>query len=211
MTRKRQAAGHLENVDKRAEVLDVASRFFLARGYDGASINAMARASGISKESIYRYFDGKAELFKAVIEQELAVYGRTLADTTSLATHPDLKSALIDTGEHMLMTVMSDRTLALRRLIFQEAARSPDIGALYYEMGPALAYRRLEALLTKFDVPPGRQVTELARHFSGMLLHAYGLERECGILGAPSRAAARQVSAATVAAFLSAFLPELAA
>ena len=41
---------------KEQEVLDVATAYFLEHGYQGASINAMARSSGISKESIYRYF-----------------------------------------------------------------------------------------------------------------------------------------------------------
>ena len=43
-------------------------------GYQGASINAMARSSGISKESIYRYFSSKKQLFEAVIGRELAEY-----------------------------------------------------------------------------------------------------------------------------------------
>lgn len=209
MARKGRPPKDPENGDKRTEVLDVASKFFLAHGYEGASINAMARASGISKESIYRYFDGKAELFKAVIEQELELYQQRFFLTTSLETHPNLESALVDTGEHMLLTVMSERTLALRRLIFQEASHSPDVGALYYKIGPQVAYRRLEVLFEQFDVHPARKAARLARFFTGMLLHAYGLERECGLRPAPSPRAARAHSRAVVAAFLCAFLPEI--
>ncbi len=50
---------------KEQEVLDVATEYFLQHGYRGASINAMARSSGISKESIYRYFSSKQQLFEA--------------------------------------------------------------------------------------------------------------------------------------------------
>jgi AcrR family transcriptional regulator len=169
----------------------------------------MARASGISKESIYRYFHGKADLFKAVIKKELALYQQRLDETTNLETHADLESALVDTAEHMLTTVMCDRTLALRRLIFQEATRYPDVGALYHKIGPSVAYRRLEALLIQFDVSPAKRANELARHFAGMLLHAYGLERECGLRAAPPSArAVRTFSRTVVTDFLRAFLPE---
>ena len=209
MARRGRPPKDLENGGKRTEVLEVASKFFLADGYDGASINAMARASGISKESIYRYFDGKAELFKAVIEKELALYQQRLNDTTNLETHVDLESALLDTAEHMLMTVMSDRTLALRRLIFQEATRSPDVGALYHKIGPSVAYQRLETLLSHFDIFPAKRANQLARHFTGMLMHAYGLERECGLRAAPSSRSARSYSQMIVTDFLRAFLPEL--
>jgi TetR/AcrR family transcriptional regulator, mexJK operon transcriptional repressor len=209
MARRGRPRKDLDNGGKRTEVLEVASKFFLAHGYDGASINAMARASGISKESIYRYFVGKEELFKAVIEQELALYQQRLDDTTNLETHVDLESALVDTAEHMLTTVMSDRTLALRRLIFQEATQSPDIGALYHKIGPSVAYQRLETLLSHFGVSPAKRANQLARHFAAMLLHAYGLERECGLRPAPSPRAARTYSQMIVADFMRAFLPEI--
>ena len=48
------AEGRSKPKPKEQEVLDVATDYFLAHGYQGASINAMARSSGISKESIYR-------------------------------------------------------------------------------------------------------------------------------------------------------------
>ena len=67
---------------KEQEVLDVAAAYFLEHGYQGASINAMARSSGISKESIYRYFSSKKQLFEAVIGRELVEYRRH--STTSI-------------------------------------------------------------------------------------------------------------------------------
>src|SRR5262245_56606470 len=60
------------------EVLDVATACCLRHGYQGASINAMARSSGISKESIYRYFSSKKQLCEAVIGRELVEYQESL-------------------------------------------------------------------------------------------------------------------------------------
>ena len=69
--------------DKREEVLDIASETFRSKGFDGTSINVMAREAGISKESIYRYFGSKEDLFLAVVERELEVYKQGMLETIS--------------------------------------------------------------------------------------------------------------------------------
>src|SRR5690606_13322090 len=80
---------------KEQEVLDVAAEYFLAHGYQGASINAMARSSGISKESIYRYFNSKKHLFEAVIERELAEYSTRLERLDLQLKMMDFRKALL--------------------------------------------------------------------------------------------------------------------
>ena len=121
---------------KEQEVLDVATEYFLRHGYRGASINAMARSSGISKESIYRYFSSKQQLFEAVIGRELIEYRRSLHRLDATLRSMDLRAALITVAETILGIITTDRTLALRRLIFDEATRSPEVGQHYYKIGP---------------------------------------------------------------------------
>lgn len=207
MARRGRPPKHLENGDKRTEVLKVASQYFLEHGYEGASISAMARESGISKESIYRYFKSKDELFKEVIKEELSIYQRRLQSATDLDTHSDLESALLDTAENLLLTVMSDRTMALRRLVFKEASRVPEIATLYYRIGPTMAYDRLEMLFREYDLTDPINEKALARHFVGMLLHAFSIERECRLRPEPTVRVARSCARKTVADFLYAFVP----
>src|SRR6187551_2033184 len=125
---------------KEQEVLDVATEYFLQHGYRGASINAMARSSGISKESIYRYFSSKKQLFEAVIGRELVEYQSSLRRLSATNQTMDLREALITIAETVLGVVTTDRTMALRRLIFDEARRSPDVGQHYYKIGPERAF-----------------------------------------------------------------------
>src|SRR5215475_3096592 len=80
------AEGRSRPKAKEQEVLDVATQYFLEHGYQGASINAMARSSGISKESIYRYFSSKKQLFEAVICRELAEYQSSVRRLSAEAT-----------------------------------------------------------------------------------------------------------------------------
>jgi len=191
---------------KEQEVLDVATEYFLQHGYRGASINAMARSSGISKESIYRYFSSKQQLFEAVIGRELIEYRRSLHRLDATLRSMDLRAALVTVAETILGIITTDRTLALRRLIFDEATRSPEVGQHYYKIGPGQAYSVLESVLethaheSDFDVPT------LARHFTGLLSWRVTLERQCAVRGQPSEAEIAEISAALVDDFMKAFL-----
>ena len=51
--------------------MDGARRAFLA-GFDAASMNDVARAAGVSKGTLYAYFDSKEQLFEAMIREERA-------------------------------------------------------------------------------------------------------------------------------------------
>ena len=119
---------HRAAQDKRAEILDVAASFFLSYGYAGSSVSAMARQSGISKESFYRYFSSKDKLFMAVVDEELEEYQRKLTQLTEDWDEEDLRESLRKVAETLLSVLMSDRTQALRRLVFNEIRRAPAIG-----------------------------------------------------------------------------------
>lgn len=55
--------------DSRAALLDAAARLFLDRGFDGAGVQAIARAAGVSKATLYEHFAGKRELFIECIDR----------------------------------------------------------------------------------------------------------------------------------------------
>jgi TetR/AcrR family transcriptional regulator, mexJK operon transcriptional repressor len=190
---------------KEQEVLDVATEYFLKHGYQGASINAMARSSGISKESIYRYFSSKKQLFEAVIGRELVEYQDSLRRLQAAKTF-DLREALIAVAETVLGVVTTDRTMALRRLIFDEARRSPDVGQHYYKIGPERAFAAFEEIFkshqSRSDFEPG----VLSGHFIAMISWRVMLERECAVLAAPTPGEMRRWVESVVEDFMKAFL-----
>lgn len=49
--------------DPRVEILDVAARLFLDRGFDHTSVQMIARAAGVGKATVYRHFVSKSALF----------------------------------------------------------------------------------------------------------------------------------------------------
>ena len=72
----------------RAHLVDVASRLFAERGYDGTSIEAVLAEAGVSRGSLYHHFPGKDALFWAVLEGVAARVGQQLADATRDAPDP---------------------------------------------------------------------------------------------------------------------------
>ncbi len=55
------------NVDTRGEIVEAAKRVFAAKGYDGASLRAVAREAEVDPALVHHYFDGKASLFVAAM------------------------------------------------------------------------------------------------------------------------------------------------
>jgi TetR/AcrR family transcriptional repressor of mexJK operon len=190
---------------KEQEVLDVATEYFLQHGYRGASINAMARSSGISKESIYRYFSSKQQLFEAVIGRELIEYRRSLHRLDATLRSMELRSALITVSETILGIITTDRTMALRRLIFDEATRSPEVGQHYYKIGPGQAYTVIESVLETHPHQSDFDIPTLARHFTGLLSWRVTLERQCAVRAQPTAQEIAELAATLVDDFMKAF------
>jgi AcrR family transcriptional regulator len=55
----------------RAAVLDAARRVFLARGYGGASLEAIAEEAGFSRGVVYSQFGSKADMFLALLDRRI--------------------------------------------------------------------------------------------------------------------------------------------
>jgi AcrR family transcriptional regulator len=66
----RKRAAHLGPERRRPEVLDAALELFLEHGYEGTSMDAIARAAGVTKPVVYACFPGKDQLFRALLARE---------------------------------------------------------------------------------------------------------------------------------------------
>ena len=174
-----------KNNSKKDEILNVASELFLSQGYKGASVNEMSRRSGISKETFYRYFKSKQALFVAVLDKELQNYLQGLEWLDSLGEDEDMCKTLFYIGTMLLKTVLADRTMALRYLIFHETVARPEIGQVYYAHGPLVAYNALESYfnrqkkkgaVSRFDA------RTLGIYFTALILHKPVLEFQCGVI-----------------------------
>jgi AcrR family transcriptional regulator len=74
------------NVDTRGEIVEAAKRVFAAKGYDGASLRAIAREAGVDPALVHHYFDGKASLFVAAMA--LPFDPRSIKHSSSTSSDP---------------------------------------------------------------------------------------------------------------------------
>jgi AcrR family transcriptional regulator len=66
----RQRFENLEE-DRQTRLFDSAAEEFSERGYEAASLNQILENSGMSKSSLYYYFDDKADLFSSLVERSV--------------------------------------------------------------------------------------------------------------------------------------------
>jgi len=68
----------LSREERQASILRGAAEAFARTGYAGTSMEDVAAASGITKLIVYRHFESKEELYRAVLEQVSARMGEEL-------------------------------------------------------------------------------------------------------------------------------------
>ena len=59
--------------DARARLVDAAGRGFRVSGFGGAGVDALAKGAGLTSGAFYAHFDSKAEAFKLVVAEGLAM------------------------------------------------------------------------------------------------------------------------------------------
>ena len=59
----------LPPAERRAVIVEAAGPLFGARGYDGATLDDIAAAAGVTKPILYRHFDDKQGLYLALLER----------------------------------------------------------------------------------------------------------------------------------------------
>lgn len=103
---------------RRAHILDTATALILERGLSACSLEEVASRANISKALIYKHFENREDLLRALLNRELdALRGRNLpplGDDLSFA-------AQIRTGNERAFQYLHERGPILRRLFSDEA------------------------------------------------------------------------------------------
>ena len=139
--------GPREEGAKRRQILDGARRVFLADGFDGASMNEVARSAGVSKGTLYVYFTSKEELFAALLRDEKRDQAEQLCRFND--DDLDLRSTLHGFGVRFVDLVLRPDSLAHLRTVVAVAPKFPEIGRAYYEAGPETGRRRIARYLDR--------------------------------------------------------------
>jgi AcrR family transcriptional regulator len=143
----------------RERLRSAAHRLFLQRGYLATSIDAILAEAGVSsKETLYRHYAGKEELFVDVLEhlvQEQPGFSTWLAELPHPQDLSSLRQALTQLS-HEISSIMSQpEYLALVRMIIAESSRFPQLGSLFFS---TITQRGLTIIMTMLQEARRRQV-----------------------------------------------------
>ncbi len=127
------------------QVVTGAREVFLREGFEGASVDAIAKASRVSKATLYSYFPDKKLLFLEVAKAECL--RQSDMAMVEAASGDGIEAALTDVARRMTAFFLSDFGQQVFRICVAEADRFPELGRTFYQSGPALARQRLADFL----------------------------------------------------------------
>src|SRR5919109_3342246 len=111
---------------KRRQIMDGAREVFLAQGFDAASMGEIARKAGVSKGTLYVYFDSKEELFEATVHEACAAQAKAVFSLDP-ADH-DLEGVLTRLGREYVKFLCRPGGMSQLRTVIGIAERMPEIG-----------------------------------------------------------------------------------
>jgi len=123
------------------QVLDGARQIFMSDGFEGASVDDIARAAGVSKATLYSYFPDKRLLFMEVAKSECIRQADSAVEKIDMSQ--PVGEVLTEAAWQMVNFFTSDFGQRVFRLCVAESDRFPELGQEFYESGPALVRQRL--------------------------------------------------------------------
>mgnify|MGYP003950357611 CR=1 FL=1 len=130
---------------KEKRILDAALIVFSDLGYTGATMDAIAFEAGLSKPTVYQYFESKERLFTAMMmakrDDMLVAFERPSADA--------MVEQLLAFSWRYASTILRPDLLSLARLIIGETHRFPEIGRAYQAAGPDRVLEGIMAYLAE--------------------------------------------------------------
>jgi TetR/AcrR family transcriptional regulator, mexJK operon transcriptional repressor len=122
---------------KRQAIMDAATELFLANGYQGTSMDEIAALAEVSKQTVYKNFADKHQLFAEIVLGTASRAEEFVREIPGvLASAPDVEAGLRRLARRYLAAVMRPELLQLRRLVISEAGRFPDLARDYYKRAP---------------------------------------------------------------------------
>ena len=163
---------------RRREIAIVAEQVFFENGFADTTMQQIAARAGASKETLYRHFGSKEELFAEIVEARARGFLENLDE--KFDKPGSVADVLRDLGVKMLEAMVESAAISLCRTVVAESPRNPELGRVFFEAGPDRVHRRLTEFLVaareRGDVTCTDPVLA-ARIFLGAIVSSYHLTR----------------------------------
>jgi TetR/AcrR family transcriptional regulator, mexJK operon transcriptional repressor len=150
---------------------------FMKDGFKGASVDRIAAAAGVAKQTLYNHFPSKEALFEETIRAGVRDIVVELDDTPG-----DLRKRLVAFSLAFRKKLLSPEGLDWYRTAVADLSRLPELGAIVWRQGPLETVARLaDFLAAAMDRGELRRDDPMfaAEMLNGMLIN---LDRTRGLL-----------------------------
>ena len=158
---------------KRQAILRHARKAFVSDGYAATRIEPIAREAGVSTATLYALFDGKAELFSAVIDDAGADFAYQM--TRVGAIEGDARQQLTTFADAYAGFMSDPFVRAVFRLVMAEPPRFQAVALRFFEKGRETFGATLIAMLVTLSkagsLRPIERPSRAAGHLMGMIEH----------------------------------------
>jgi AcrR family transcriptional regulator len=140
------------------EIVDAALEVFAEKGFAAAKLDDIARKAGISKATLYLYFDTKEEIFRAVARAAVASLLEALGSQAEGTDPPfaELVPQLLSRAAHMME---GGRVPAIARMVIGESRNFPDLARIWHDDVVASVVRIVTGIIARAqargEVAPG--------------------------------------------------------
>lgn len=138
----RPSRGRPRDEEKNSAIIDAASVLFLENGFDGTSMDEVAKRAGVSKQTVYSHFSSKEQLFSEAIHITIAKYFPDAA--LEMVEDHTLESDLYVVAETYARLLLSEKAVAMHRVLVAAAAKGPELAQIFWQAGPAEMNEKLE-------------------------------------------------------------------
>jgi AcrR family transcriptional regulator len=158
---------------KRQTILRCARMAFVKEGYAATKIEPIAREAGVSTATLYALFDGKAQLFSAVIQDASDDFGAQMAGIRTL--EGDVRQQLVGFGQAYADFMSDPFVRAVFRLVMAERPRFQPVARKFFDRGRAAFGATLISILIAQSragaLQPMERPSWAAGHLMGMIEH----------------------------------------
>lgn len=128
-----RAPGRPKSEEKRREILRAAVDLFTEKGYDGTSVDDIARAAGVSKQTVYSHFGSKEALFARAVSTKCRQSG---IDPDLIDHEARPGDMLFELGVRFISLITSPEAVRVNCVCTSSAETHPELGRLFFEHGP---------------------------------------------------------------------------
>src|SRR5258706_8982550 len=114
------------------EILEAALSVFAERGFSASRMELIAGRAGVSKGTIYLYFDSKEAVFRALVHEMLGTQVARFADHARGASGP-VAPVLADVLRGIGEFLATSNRVVLPKIVIAEAGNFPDLARIYRE------------------------------------------------------------------------------